>query len=54
MQTLLAAKQAEALALYVKRLKEAAKADIKIDENYTKEQGGKDGGAPTDFDEEEP
>ena len=52
-QTLLAAKQAEALALYVKRLREAAKADVKIDESYTKEASGKDGGAPTDFEEEE-
>ena len=56
LQTLLAAKQAEALALYVKRLRDAAKADIKIDESYTVEnKGGKDGGAPAqDMDEEEP
>ncbi len=52
-QTLLAAKQAESLALYVKRLRESAKADVKIDETYTKEATGKDGGAPSDFDEEE-
>ncbi len=52
-QTLLAAKQAEALALYVKRLREAAKADVKIDESFTKEAAGKDGGAPTDFEDEE-
>jgi peptidyl-prolyl cis-trans isomerase D len=50
-QTLLAKKQAEALALYVKRLKETAKADIKIDETYTKEQA-KDGGAPSDEEDE--
>jgi peptidyl-prolyl cis-trans isomerase D len=52
-QTLLAAKQAEALALYVKRLREAAKADVKIDESYTKDPTSKDGGAPSDFEEEE-
>jgi len=38
MQTLLAAKQAEALGLYVKRLRQAAKADIKIDESYLQDQ----------------
>ncbi len=52
-QTLLAAKQAESLALYVKRLRESSKADVKIDENFTKEATGKDGGAPSDFDEDE-
>jgi peptidyl-prolyl cis-trans isomerase D len=51
--TLLAPKQAEALALYVKRLRESAKADVKIDENYTKEATGRDGGAPADTEEEE-
>ena len=54
-QTLLAAKQAEALGLYVKRLRESAKADVKVDESFTKEATGKDGGAPSpmDLDEEE-
>lgn len=56
-QTLLAAKQAEALALYVRRLQEKAKAEIKIDDKYIAEKMGsaKDGGAPspTDFDEDE-
>jgi peptidyl-prolyl cis-trans isomerase D len=51
-QTLLATKQAEALALYVKRLKEAAKADVKIDESFTKE-ATRDGGVPVDLDEDE-
>jgi peptidyl-prolyl cis-trans isomerase D len=51
-QTLLAEKQAEALALYVKRLRETNKNDWKIDETYTTEKG-KDGGAPTDLDEDE-
>src|SRR5262249_21319633 len=51
-QTLLAEKQAEALALYVKRLREANKNDWKIDETFTTEKG-KDGGAPTDLDEDE-
>jgi peptidyl-prolyl cis-trans isomerase D len=55
-QTLLAAKQAEALAVYVKRLREAAKAEIKIDESFLADPGAKDGGAPAqpDFEEEEP
>jgi peptidyl-prolyl cis-trans isomerase D len=51
-QTLLAAKQAEALALYVKRLRESAKADVKIDETFTREQT-KDGGVPLDLEEDE-
>jgi peptidyl-prolyl cis-trans isomerase D len=53
-QTLLAAKQAEALGLYVKRLRESAKADVKVDETYTKE-ATRDGGAPspTDLEDEE-
>ncbi len=56
MQTLLAAKQAEALGLYMKRLREAAKADIKIDETYLSDGRKGDGGPddlPTD-DEDEP
>jgi len=52
-QTLLAAKQAEALALYVKRLRETAKAEIKINEAYLEEPGAKDGGAPMPEEEDE-
>jgi peptidyl-prolyl cis-trans isomerase D len=53
-QTLLAAKQAEALALYVKRLRDASKADVRIDETYIKEStGAKDGGAPMDEGDDE-
>jgi peptidyl-prolyl cis-trans isomerase D len=55
LQTLLAVKQAEALALYVKRLKDGAKSEIKVDETYlidAKPAG--DGGVPaTPFDEGE-
>jgi peptidyl-prolyl cis-trans isomerase D len=52
--TLLARKQAEALSLYVKRLKDQAKSEIKIDEKYLAEKTGtKDGGAPTGPGEEE-
>ncbi len=48
MQTLLAAKQAEALSTYVKRLREEAKAQIKVDDTYIQESGSKrDGGAPS-------
>jgi peptidyl-prolyl cis-trans isomerase D len=56
MQTLLAAKQAEALAVYVKRLREAAKSEVKIDESFLVDPSSKDGGAPAqpDFEEEEP
>jgi peptidyl-prolyl cis-trans isomerase D len=47
-------KQAEALSLYVKRLKEQAKTEIKIDERYMAEKvGSKDGGAPTPGEEED-
>jgi peptidyl-prolyl cis-trans isomerase D len=56
LQTLLAAKQAEALALYVKRLREAAKSEIKIDETYLLDaKPSADGGAPAPnpFEEEE-
>lgn len=50
-QALLAAKQAEALAHYVTRLREAAKDEIKIDENHV--FGAKaDAGASQDDDEE--
>ncbi|WP_394842674.1 peptidylprolyl isomerase [Pendulispora brunnea] len=54
MQTLLAGKQTEALAVYVKRLREAAKNEIKIDENYLKDPNARDGGVPQDLDEEGP
>ncbi|WP_394832114.1 peptidylprolyl isomerase [Pendulispora rubella] len=54
MQTLLAGKQTEALAVYVKRLREAAKSEIKIDENYLKDPTARDGGVPQDLDEEGP
>jgi len=52
MQMLLVQKQTEALALYVKRLRETAKAEIKIDETYLQEPG-RDGGAPLPEDEDE-
>ena len=52
-QTLLAAKQAEALSLYVKRLREAAKSEIKIDESYLADPNAKDGGAPMPMEDEE-
>jgi peptidyl-prolyl cis-trans isomerase D len=46
-QAILAAKQAEALSLYVRRLRETAKPDIKIDETFLTDGAGKtDGGAP--------
>jgi hypothetical protein len=52
--TLLARKQAEALALYVRRLKDKAKGEIKIDEKYmTEKMGTKDGGVPAGPGEEE-
>jgi peptidyl-prolyl cis-trans isomerase D len=52
--TLLARKQAEALSLYVKRLKDKAKGEIKIDEKYMAEKlGTKDGGVPPGPGEEE-
>jgi peptidyl-prolyl cis-trans isomerase D len=52
--TLMARKQAEALSLYVKRLRDEAKAEIKIDDKYLAEKSGnKDGGAPPAPGEEE-
>jgi peptidyl-prolyl cis-trans isomerase D len=58
LQTLVARKQAEALSLYVKRLKEESKNDIKVDDKYMAEKtGSKDGGAapvPTEEEEEGP
>ena len=53
--TLMARKQAEALALYVKRLKDQARGDIKVDEKYMADKmGTQDGGAaPSPGEEEE-
>jgi peptidyl-prolyl cis-trans isomerase D len=48
---LLNAKQAEALAYYVRRLREASKQEIKIDENHVAGAKG-DAGAPRDEEEE--
>jgi peptidyl-prolyl cis-trans isomerase D len=52
-QTLLAAKKAEALSLHVKRLRDEAKDEIKIDQTYIAELRG-DGGVGEDDDEEAP
>jgi peptidyl-prolyl cis-trans isomerase D len=53
MAGLLAAKQAEALAYYVRRLRESSKQDIKIDEQHLfGAKQGDAGGAPRDEDEE--
>jgi peptidyl-prolyl cis-trans isomerase D len=52
--TLVARKQAEALSLYVKRLKETGKGEIKIDERYLAEKvGSRDGGTEPGEDEDE-
>jgi peptidyl-prolyl cis-trans isomerase D len=52
--TLVGRKQIEALSLYVKRLKEQAKNEIKVDERYMAEKtGSKDGGAPLPGEDEE-
>ena len=53
LQQLLVAKQNEALSLYVQRLRETSKGAIKKDETFLKEPEAKDGGAPTEPDEEE-
>ena len=53
LQQLLVAKQNEALSLYVQRLREASKGAIKKDDAFLKEPEAKDGGAPTEPDEEE-
>jgi peptidyl-prolyl cis-trans isomerase D len=56
-QTLLAAKRAEAMSLHVKRLREQAKEQVKIDESYVadlKADAGAGGGAGQDEDEEGP
>lgn len=52
MAQLLAAKQMEALAVYVRRLKDGAKNEFSIDEQYMAEPGSKDGGVPSPDDEE--
>jgi peptidyl-prolyl cis-trans isomerase D len=54
LQTLLAAKQNEALALYVKRLRDASKSEIKINESYLRSPNRPDGGAANPFEDEEP
>jgi peptidyl-prolyl cis-trans isomerase D len=52
--TLVGRKEIEALSLYVKRLKEQAKGEIKIDEKYMAEKtGSKDGGLPLPGEDEE-
>jgi peptidyl-prolyl cis-trans isomerase D len=54
LQGILAAKQVEALSLYVRRLRETAKPDIKIDDTYLTDATGKtDGGAPAQPEEGE-
>jgi hypothetical protein len=52
-QTLLAPKQAEALGLFVKRMREGAKNDIKVDDNALLDQKKGDAGAGSPFDDEE-
>jgi peptidyl-prolyl cis-trans isomerase D len=51
LERLLTERRAEALALYVKRLREAAKGEIRIDETYLAEPN-RDGGAPIEDEEE--
>jgi peptidyl-prolyl cis-trans isomerase D len=51
-QSLVRAKRDEALSLYVKRLHDQAKDDIKVDESFTAE-GKADGGAGNGYDEDE-
>ena len=53
LQQLLVAKQNEALSLYVQRLRDAQKGAIKRDESFLKEPEAKDGGPPTEPDDEE-
>jgi hypothetical protein len=54
MASLLALKQAEALATYTKRLLDASRADIKIDDSILHPPTPDGGAAPTDEDEEAP
>lgn len=49
---LLSGKQKEILSLYVRRLRDASKGEIKVDEKYTKEDEA-DAGAPSPSDDEE-
>jgi hypothetical protein len=54
MQTLLTAKEAEALALYVRRLREKDKSGVKIDEKYMAEKMPTgDGGLPLEGESDE-
>ena len=52
-QQMLGAKRAEALSLHVKRLREEAKNEYKVDESYLVDARGPDGGAPADEEDEE-
>jgi parvulin-like peptidyl-prolyl isomerase len=52
-QQLLGAKRAEALSLHVKRLREEAKNEFKVDESYLVDARSADGGAPPDEEDEE-
>jgi peptidyl-prolyl cis-trans isomerase D len=54
-EQLLRAKRDEALSLYVKRLREQAKGDVKVEESYVREVSAEGGaGAPSDEDEDLP
>ncbi len=52
-QSLLGAKRAEALSLHVKRLRDEAKNEFKVDESYLSDGRTADGGAPPDEEDEE-
>jgi hypothetical protein len=52
-QQMLGAKRAEALSLHVKRLREEAKNEFKVDESYLVDAKTADGGAPPGEDDEE-
>jgi peptidyl-prolyl cis-trans isomerase D len=52
-QSLLGAKRAEALSLHVKRLRDEAKNEYKVDESYLSDGRTADGGAPPDEEDEE-
>ena len=52
-KALLTAKRDEALSLYVKRLREQAKDDIKVDESYIQEAKVDGGAGPAEEDEEQ-
>jgi hypothetical protein len=53
MLALVSAKKAEALALYVRRLRDKSKSVIKTDESYLVDHPLRDGGAPPALPEEE-